>query len=321
MNSATGGAGAAPTEVAVGVLIRDDGAFLIAQRPPGKPMAGYWEFPGGKIEPGETVFEGLRREFHEELGIEIVSGCPWAQRVFVYPHATVRLHFWRVYDWHGEPQSLEGQAFCWEHIAAVRSEPWLPGALPLRRWLQLPDCYAISAAALIGPTAFLAALDARLADGSVRLLQWREPDLPADQCVRLFAEVRARAREHGARLLVSSRHVHLLEQADGLHLTAADLQGARERPGADWVAASCHDAADIARASELGLDFAVLGPVLPTASHPGAATLGWAGFAATAGATGIPVYALGGMQPGLLAAARQHGAQGVALLRGAWAEP
>ena len=126
-----------PTEVAVGVLIRPDGSFLIAQRPAGKPMAGYWEFPGGKLEPGESVFEALRREFIEELGLTITQAVPWAQRVVVYPHATVRLHFWRAYAWQGEPQSLEGQAWCWEHIDALTAEPWLAGALPLRRWLAL----------------------------------------------------------------------------------------------------------------------------------------------------------------------------------------
>lgn len=308
----------APTEVAVGVLIRPDGSFLIAQRPAGKPMAGYWEFPGGKLEPGESVFEALRREFIEELGLSITQAVPWAQRVVVYPHATVRLHFWRAYAWQGEPQSLEGQAWCWEHIDALRVEPWLAGALPLRRWLALPDVYTISNAADLGVAAFLERLDVRLARGGARLLQLREPLFDDAQFGALFREVRARTREHGGRLLVNSRHRRCASEADGLHLTAADLAACTVRPEADWCAASCHDAGEIARAGELGLDFAVFGPVQPTASHPGAAGCGWKGFVDGTGSTMLPVYALGGLTVADLATARQHGAQGVALLRAAW---
>src|SRR6266446_6412302 len=107
-----------PIDVAVGVLIRPDGSFLIARRPPGKPMDGYWEFPGGKIEPGESIFDALRRELREELGITITKAVPWAQRIHTYSHATVRLHYWRILAWIGEARPLEGQEFTWERIDA-----------------------------------------------------------------------------------------------------------------------------------------------------------------------------------------------------------
>ena len=309
---------AAPVAVAVGVLIRPDGSFLIAQRPPGKPMAGYWEFPGGKLEPGETVAAALRREFLEELGVEVLSSCPWAQRIFTYPHATVRLHYRRVFEWRGAPRPLEGQAFQWERIDALRADPWLPGALPLRRWLTLPDCYAISNATELGTAQFLRRLETRLADGRVRLLQLREPGMAPEQLATLAREVRARLRAHGARLLLNSRHADLAQGDDGLHLTAADLLAAPRRPDHSWVMASCHDAAQLAHAGALDLDAAVLGPVLPTPSHPGAAGLGWEGFAAAAAATTVPVYALGGLDPAQLALARSHGAHGVAAQRAVW---
>lgn len=310
----------APVEVAVGVMIRADGAFLIACRPLGKPMAGYWEFPGGKIEAGESVFAALRREFMEELGITVTGATPWAERVFVYPHATVRLHFWRIHAWQGEPRSLEGQALSWERIDALTAEPWLPGALPLRRWLDLPDAYALSAAGIMGVPAFLQALDAQLARGAVRMLLLREPGMGAQALRELFDAVRSRTRAAGVRLLVSSRHADLANEADGLHLTGADLAACAKRPSYPWCLASCHDAAGIARAGQLGLDAVVLGPVLPTASHPGAPGLGWDGFAAAVRGTTLPVYALGGLQAGDLENARRHGAHGVALLRAAWAQ-
>jgi len=313
---------ASPTEVAVGVLIRPDGSFLIAQRPAGKPMAGYWEFPGGKLEPGESVFDALKREFVEELGIVIHEAWPWMQRVFVYPHATVRLHFWRVYGWVGEPQSLEGQQTCWQAIETLSDPrsvgPWLPGALPLRRWLDLPEAYAISNVAEMGTASFLRRLETCLANRSVRMLQLREPSLDRSTFSRLFAEVRALTEASGARLLVSTRHAEFADRADGVHYTAADLMAATARPQAQWCGASCHDAAELARAGALGFDFAVLGPVLPTLSHPGAATLGWRGFQAAIAATTIPVYALGGLDRADAEPARRHGAHGIALMRSIW---
>lgn len=131
---------AAPIDVAVGILMQPNGDVLLAQRPPGKPYAGYWEFPGGKIEPGESILEALKREFLEELGIVIVSAEPWCGVQHVYPHAHVRLHFYISRAWLGEPQSLEGQAFAWQ--GSVDVAPLLPATIPLIEWIQrlrLPD--------------------------------------------------------------------------------------------------------------------------------------------------------------------------------------
>jgi 8-oxo-dGTP diphosphatase len=123
----------APVEVAVGVLIRPDGAFLLTSRPAGKVYAGYWEFPGGKLEPGETVDEALRRELHEELGITIGPSKPWQVELMDYPHARVRLHFRRIYEWRGAFEMREGQQMAWEQLP-VQSAPVLPGTLPVLRW-------------------------------------------------------------------------------------------------------------------------------------------------------------------------------------------
>ncbi|MES2932016.1 MAG: NUDIX domain-containing protein [Pseudomonadota bacterium] len=123
-----------PINVAVGILIRENGDVLLGQRPLGKPYAGYWEFPGGKVEADETIFDALKREFVEELGVHIASAEAWCGVEHIYPHAHVRLHFYLSRDWQGEPQSLEGQAFAWQ--GKVSLEPLLPATIPLLTWLE-----------------------------------------------------------------------------------------------------------------------------------------------------------------------------------------
>jgi 8-oxo-dGTP diphosphatase len=124
----------APIDVAVGILMRPNGDVLLGQRPAGKPYAGYWEFPGGKVERDESILDALKREFVEELGIAIVSAEPWCGVEHVYEHAHVRLHFYICRDWRGEPQSLEGQAFAWQGQLSVA--PLLPATIPLIEWLN-----------------------------------------------------------------------------------------------------------------------------------------------------------------------------------------
>ncbi len=122
------------TEVAVGVLVRADGAMLITSRPAGKPYAGYWEFPGGKLEAGETVEQALRRELHEELGIRIGAAHAWKVTEHDYPHALVRLHWCKVFDWEGEFEMREQQSMSWERLP-LRVAPVLPGAFPVLAWM------------------------------------------------------------------------------------------------------------------------------------------------------------------------------------------
>jgi 8-oxo-dGTP diphosphatase len=123
-----------PIDVAVGILMKENGDVLLGQRPEGKPYAGYWEFPGGKVESGETIIDALKREFVEELGVKVISAEPWCGVEHVYPHAHVRLHFYISKDWQGEPQSLENQAFAWQGCVGV--EPLLPATVPLIEWLD-----------------------------------------------------------------------------------------------------------------------------------------------------------------------------------------
>jgi 8-oxo-dGTP diphosphatase len=306
---------AAPVDVAVAVLIRADGAVLLARRPESKVYAGYWEFPGGKVEPGELVADALRREIREELGIEIERTAPWITRVFVYPHATVRLHFHRVTAWRGEPRALEHQAIAWQRLEAPQLAPMLPANGPVLRALSLPEEYAITRAEL-GQRVFLSRLEARLRSG-LRLVQVREKSLARDALRRFAERVLVLARAHGAKVLVNS-DVDLAREigADGVHLTAAQLQGSR--PDIPWCGASCHSREELRRAEDLGADFAVLGPVRSTPSHPGSVPLGWDGFREIGAGSSIPVYALGGVVPRDLEQARSCGAHGLAMVRGAW---
>ena len=305
-------------EVAVAVLQRPDGTFLMAQRPEGKAYAGYWEFPGGKVESGESPYHALVRELHEELGIDVETAYPWLTRVFTYPHATVRLNFFRVTSWKGEPHGRENQLLSWQRLPELTVSPILPANTPIMRALQLPHLYAISNAAELGTEVFLQRLQLALNNG-LRLLQIREKDLPRPALRELSLRAVELAHAAGARVLING-DVELAQEvgADGVQLTGAQLATCHERPNIDLCAASCHSSAELQHAADLGLDFALLSPVLPTKSHPGVAHLGWETFATMASSSAIPVYALGGLQREDMEMAWQKGAHGIALLRQAW---
>ncbi|CAN5146327.1 Nudix family hydrolase [soil metagenome] len=308
------GAPARIVEVAVGVVFDVQGRVLLGSRPAGKPYSGYWEFPGGKIEPGESVAAALARELDEETGISIGTPLPWVTIEHRYPHAHVRLHFMRVHEWTGTPEGREGQQLRWSSVADALPAPLLPAALPCLRWLSWPDRMGISSAAASGQSVFLDRLDAAFADG-LRLIQVREPAMDRDQVGALVREVVARAKPFAARVLVSSRHgFGLAEQAGGLHLTEQDLLACDRRPDLPSVGASVHTRASIDRAADLGLDYALLGTVLPSASHPHGPVLGWRGFAELALDAALPVYAIGGLSRADLDAASHAGAHGIALL-------
>jgi 8-oxo-dGTP diphosphatase len=307
-----------PVEVVAAIIERPDGRFLLAQRPAGKVYAGYWEFPGGKVEPGEALAAAIARELHEELGIEVEIADPWIVRIYAYPHAKVRLNFFRVRAWHGEPHGKEEQQLAWQHASAVDVAPLLPANAPVLRALQLPFEYAITHAGEIGAAEQLCRLDERLAQG-LRLIQVREKGMQARALERFAGAVIALARPRGARVLINS-DIALAERlgADGVHLAAAQLARLERRPALGWCAGSCHNAEELSRAAHLGVDFAVLGPVQATPSHPDSMPLGWDGFAALARGVTLPVFALGGMQPGDLETAWRCGAQGIAMVRGSW---
>jgi len=306
-------------DAAVAVILRDDGKVLLGQRPQGKSWAGWWEFPGGKIESGETPYHALQREMHEELGIEAEQAWPWLTRIFSYPERTVRLHFFTVRSWHGTPYGKELQALSWEDPREVNVGPLLPANAPVLEALRLPPIYAITNLAEVGETAFLEALERALANG-LRMIQVREKQLSAVELARFAELVVQRARPHGASVMING-DVELARAlgATGVHLPSAMLMAATRKPEGMLCGASCHNAAELAQAALLALDYVLLAPVQPTLTHPDAATLGWAGFAELSQGRPMPIYALGGMTAADLPTAWQHGAHGIAMQRGAWA--
>lgn len=317
-------------EVAVAIITRVDGAFLLASRPEGKPYAGYWEFPGGKVKPGEPLLHALRRELMEELGITVEHAYRWITRTFSYPHATVRLCFFRVVKWQGEPQPYEGQELSWQFANNVQVEPMLPANAPVLDALGLPPVYAITNAMEIGAKCSLARVKCALQAG-IRLLQIREKGMEQRALREFGREIVDLAHHHGATVLINcgsggaifrsdfcSDFCHEIG-ADGLHLPSAQLMNLSARPAVARCGASCHNQEELFRAEQLNLDFAALGPVLPTLSHPGSSTLGWRKFDLLAQNCAIPVFALGGLRFEDLTTAWEHGGHGIAMIRGIWA--
>ena len=304
------------TEVAAAVIERPDGTFLLAQRPEGKPYPGYWEFPGGKIEPGEDPAAALTRELREELGIEVKRSTPWITRVYAYTHATVRLHFLRVSAWDGEPQPLEDQAIRWQQVESPDVSPMLPANAPVLAALALPPVMIVSDAARMGIDDWVLALAARALEEKM-LVQVREKAMDRQKVQHLLSRTLTRAEPFGSRVVVNS-DCGRFPQCDGVHLTASALMATPARPPGALVGASCHDERELDHAAAIEIDYVVVGPVNATASHPGATPLGWERFAALVKDRPMPAYAIGGLSRRDLPRAKEHGAHGVALLSAAF---
>ncbi len=211
-------------EVAAAVITRPDGSFLLARRPEGKPYAGYWEFPGGKVKPDESLPHALRRELLEELGIYVEQAYPWITRTFTYPHAAVRLHFYRVMEWHGEPYARENQELSWQFANNVAVEPMLPANAPVLRALDLPPVYAITNAMELGTKLSLPRIKHALQEG-LRLVQVREKGMTKEALHVFAGEVVTLAHRYGAKVLING-DVRLCREAgaDGVHFTRKNMQ-------------------------------------------------------------------------------------------------
>ena len=317
--------------VAVAILQRKNEAglseFLLASRPQGKGWAGWWEFPGGKIEDGETPEHALTRELAEELGIKPTITQQWLVRQYDYPEThdspakTVLLHFYFVTAWQGEPTPHEGQMLSWQNPQNITVAPILPANKPIMHALALPPVYAISNLAEMGESEYLYALQAAFNKG-LRLVQIREKHLIKDEFIRIATQIIALAKPYNAIVLIS-QDIALARDlgAHGVHLPSQNLLLLKTKPVAGLpenfvVAASCHSAKELAHAEMLGLDFVVLSPVKSTQSHPELDAMGWQAFADMAKKTTLPVYALGGMTLPDLPIALSYGARGIAYQRG-----
>ena len=348
--------------VVAGVLFDASGRVLVAQRPEGTHLAGRWEFPGGKLGPGESREAGLARELAEELGIRVLAACPLILVEHRYPDRDVVLDVWSVGSYSGEPHGREGQPVEWRDVRSLDAADFPPADAPVLTALRLPRRYLVTPEPGRDWNAFLDRLAARV-DQGFDLVQLRAKSLEEPALIELGRRAAEVCRRGGATLLVNAAPgIAWRCGACGVHLTSRRLAGMiRERSAADGgsfadphdrahrgavlsaatadrgsgagrglldaqkgrrflAAASCHDAGDLERAWAAGCDFAVLGPVRETPTHPGAPVLRWDGFGRLARGAGMPVFAIGGLGDGDVVAARRSGGQGVAAIRAFWGE-
>ena len=306
--------------VAAGALVDVHGRVLIAQRPSQVHQGGLWEFPGGKLEPSETPQQALARELAEELGIEIAACRPLIRVEHDYGDRRVRLDVYRVDAYQGTPVGREGQPLAWVGPWAMDPAQFPAADRPVIAALRLPSLYLITGPDPTDTDAFLGRLDLALETG-IRLVQLRAHELPDADFSRLARRAYPLCRAAGARLLLNRDPAAVGDlPCDGVHLTARRLRGLAERPKTPLrlAGASCHDAEELRLAASLGLDYALLSPVKPTASHPSAPALGWSGFANLVASARLPVYALGGLGPEDQERCFARGGQGIAAIRGLW---
>jgi len=311
-----------PVHVVAGVIQDARRRILLARRTSGRDLAGLWEFPGGKVDAGETPEQALARELHEELGIRIQTSVPLIVVPQAYCNKRIVLDVRRIVAWTGKAVGREQQALAWVPPAKLASYPMPPADRPVVAALRQADCYLITPEP--DPSqqeTFLGNLDRALKAG-IRRVQLRS--LSSDVgTLRLLAQAMLkRCRAADAELLVNG-HIELARALGiGVHLRAAQCMALGERPlpAKLTVAASCHDAAELRHAEEMGVDFVVLGPVATTTSHLERPPLEWEGFARLREGVAMPIYALGGMGAADIVRARAHGAQGIAAIRGLWPE-
>ena len=307
--------------VAAAVLENTAGEVLLARRPDHVHQGGLWEFPGGKVEPGESLHAALERELAEELGVDLLAHRPLIRVRHCYGDRCVVLDVHRVTAFHGDPRGLEGQPLAWVEKRRLKDYPMPAADRPIVSALRLPATYLVTPPEPGSPENLLAGVERSLEAG-VRLVQLRvrQPGFPL---ARAAAEVAELCVGAGADLLINDDIGLAVSLGCGVHLPSPLLMSLASRPldAGVWVAASCHSPAELEQACAIGADFAVLSPVQRTASHPGQAGIGWERFSDWIQDLPLPVFALGGMSPEDITEAWRRGAQGIAGIRGLWPGP
>lgn len=309
--------------VAAAAIIDGHGRVLLSLRPDHVHQGGLWEFPGGKVEAGEQVVEALKRELHEEVGVEVEQARPLIRIRHRYPDREVLLDVWRVDRIRGSARGREGQVVEWVEPSQLQRRSMPAADVPIVNAVRLPSTYLITGDPVEPADAFLGRLERALQRG-VRLVQLRAKALSRSRYEELARAAVALCHGHGAQVLLNN-DADLVETtgADGVHLNGARLAALTDRPLPEhryWVAASCHNLDEVRKAEQIGADFVVLAPVLPTLSHPDAVPLGWDGLRRITDQARLPVFALGGMTPAHLAQCYAAGAQGIAAIRALWGD-
>jgi 8-oxo-dGTP diphosphatase len=306
--------------VAAAAIINPDGQVLISRRAENTHQGGLWEFPGGKLEPGESAGSALSRELEEELGIRPLTSEPLIRIRHDYEDRHVVLDFYRVTAYRGVPRGLEGQPLQWLAPTDMQAEQFPAADRAVITALKLPQRYMITGADAKLSRQFITRLSQAIERG-IELIQLRAHPLSDKAYRQLLTEVLPLCRAQGVKLLVNRPQGVLdwQDEADGLHLTAKQLASLSHRPdGATLIGASCHHQSELEKAERVGLDYLLLSPVQPTSTHPEAACLGWPRFADLVDQVNLPVYALGGMSSDDLPKAIHNGAQGIAAISAFW---
>jgi len=304
-------------EASVGIISNQSSQLLMAERPQSKTWSGWWEFPGGKIEAGESSLQALCRELKEEIGITVVNAEKWIVRKYSYTKYNVTLHFYKVTEWSGDIEARELQKLSWVIPNEQKVTPILPANKLILKAISLPNIYAITNAFEYSGN-FLEQVKKKLNDG-VKLIQLREKALSKYDYIELSKKIITIAKNFNAKVLINS-DIELANKlnADGIHLNSSLLHKLSDIPKGFIVAASCHNKLDIEKAIALNLDFVVLSPVQKTQSHPNIKPMGWDGFSNIIKNCNMPVYALGGMEYDDMNNAYESGAIGIASQRAIW---
>jgi len=307
-------------QVAVGVIKNSRQQVLLTLRPEQAHQGGLWEFPGGKVENNEPVFDALVRELNEELGIVTTHARPLIRIHHDYGDSPVLLHVWMVEAFTGTAHGKESQPMQWVDIMDLNDRSMPAANLPIIRAVQLPDTYLITPDLDLDTQAFLIHLEKNLESG-IRLIQLREKRLSDQAYIELGHQVVEMAHRYGARVMLNQTpEVFSQCHADGLHLNSQRLMSLKKRPVSEDVllSASCHNEAEVKQANRIGADFVVASPVLDTLSHPDVSGMGWAAFQSLTEKANMPVYALGGLSLAEKNQAFQSGGQGIAAIRALW---
>ena len=298
----------------MGVVRGASGRVLISRRHDNLHQGGFWEFPGGKIEQAETDEQALARELREELAIGVHSAHPLITINHSYPDRAVQLRVFEVVNYSGEAEGCEGQPIQWVDVDDLKNYAFPPANRPIVTAARLPPYYAILSDD--DENMLMDKLNIMLAHG-IKLIQARFKRLPKATATQFLRQAHPLCRQRQAILMLNSDcSVHTTVAVDGLHLTSRHLLSTKKRPdGLEWLAASCHNLEELLYAQAVGVDFAVLAPVLPTPTHADVAALGWDRFADWVSQVNIPVYALGGMTKADLYQSRLKGGQGIAAIR------